>query len=154
MDPADPIKRPCVVWRPPCGPCAILTGTCAVSRGGRGLDGRLDHALLQSGNRDMNSDGLAMGFARLSSGAPRLLWMPKSLHKARGGECACLNLAFEMTSGRRAVIVNCGSGIHSAKIGAAQGAQHPPIPHYTSKGNQALVWGANYHTAGLSERFW
>ena len=49
--------------------------------GGRGLDGRLDHALLQSGNRDMNSDGLAMGFARLSSGRTSIIVDAKSLRK-------------------------------------------------------------------------
>ena len=38
-----------------------------------GIRWRLDHALLQSGNRDMNSDGLAMGFARLSSGRTSII---------------------------------------------------------------------------------
>ena len=45
------------------------------------LDGRLDHALLQSGNRDMNSDGLAMGFARLSSGRTSIIVDAETLHK-------------------------------------------------------------------------
>ena len=79
--------------------------------GGRGLDGRLDHALLQSGNRDMNSDGLAMGFARLSSGRTSIIVdaeIPPQGHAAVNAHAS--TLAFEMTSGRRAVIVNCGSG--------------------------------------------
>jgi uncharacterized heparinase superfamily protein len=79
--------------------------------GGRGLDGRLDHALLKSGNRDMNSDGLAMGFARLSSGRTSIIVdaeIPPQGHAAVNAHAS--TLAFEMTSGRRAVIVNCGSG--------------------------------------------
>ena len=79
--------------------------------GGRGLDGRLDHALLQSGNRDMNSDGLAMGFARLSSGRTSIIADAETPPQARAAVNAhASTLAFEMTSGRRAVIVNCGSG--------------------------------------------
>jgi uncharacterized heparinase superfamily protein len=79
--------------------------------GGRGLDGRLDHALLQSGNRDMNSDGLAMGFARLSSGRTSIIVDAEIPPQARAAVNAhASTLAFEMTSGRRAVIVNCGSG--------------------------------------------
>ena len=79
--------------------------------GGRGLDGRLDHALLQSGNRDMNSDGLAMGFARLSSGRTSIIVDAETPPQARAAVNAhASTLAFEMTSGRRAVIVNCGSG--------------------------------------------
>lgn len=79
--------------------------------GGRGLDGRLDHALLQSGNRDMNSDGLAMGFARLSSGRTSIIADAEIPPQGRAAVNAhASTLAFEMTSGRRAVIVNCGSG--------------------------------------------
>ena len=79
--------------------------------GGRGLDGRLDHALLQSGSRDMNSDGLAMGFARLSSGRTSVILDAEIPPRGRAAVNAhASTLAFEMTSGRRAVIVNCGSG--------------------------------------------
>ncbi len=79
--------------------------------GGRGLDGRLDHALLQSGNRDMNSDGWAMGFARLSSGRTSIIVDAEIPPQGRAAVNAhASTLAFEMTSGRRAVIVNCGSG--------------------------------------------
>ena len=79
--------------------------------GGRGLDGRLDHALLKSGNRDMNSDGLAMGFARLSSGRTSIIVDAEIPPQGRAAVNAhASTLAFEMTSGRRAVIVNCGSG--------------------------------------------
>jgi uncharacterized heparinase superfamily protein len=79
--------------------------------GGRGLDGRLDHALLQSGNRDMNSDGWAMGFARLSSGRTSIIVDAEIPPRGRAAVNAhASTLAFEMTSGRRAVIVNCGSG--------------------------------------------
>ena len=79
--------------------------------GGRGLDGRLDHALLESGNRDIKSDGLAMGFARLSSGRTSIIVDAEIPPQGRAAVNAhASTLAFEMTSGRRAVIVNCGSG--------------------------------------------
>ena len=79
--------------------------------GGRGADGRLDHALLQSGNRNINADGLAMGFARLSSGRTSVIIDAEVPPQGRAAVNAhASTLAFEMTSGRRAVIVNCGSG--------------------------------------------
>ena len=79
--------------------------------GGRGADGRLDHALLQSGSRNINADGLAMGFARLSSGRTSVIIDAEVPPQGRAAVNAhASTLAFEMTSGRRAVIVNCGSG--------------------------------------------
>ncbi|MCT8159013.1 heparinase II/III family protein [Pseudoruegeria sp. SHC-113] len=80
--------------------------------GGRGLEGRLDHALSAAGVRPKPLDGLAMGFARLHGGrasvivdasAPPRGWVSRDGHAS--------TLAFEMTEGRRPVIVNCGSGV-------------------------------------------
>ena len=79
--------------------------------GGRGVDGRLDQALSNSEVRHTAPDGLSMGFARLSGGRTSLVVdasvPPKdvSSHNAHAS-----TLAFEMTSGRRPLIVNCGSG--------------------------------------------
>lgn len=79
--------------------------------GGRGLDGRLDQALAASGIRHMRHKGLSMGFARLSHGRTTVIidaaQPPHDLHSLNGHAST---LAFEMTSGRRPVIVNCGSG--------------------------------------------
>ncbi|MBO9473046.1 heparinase II/III family protein [Shimia sp. R10_1] len=79
--------------------------------GGRGLEGRLDHALAESGNKTRQADGLAMGYARLSAGRTSVVVdasVPPSGMNAPNAHAS--TLAFELTSGRRPVIVNCGSG--------------------------------------------
>lgn len=80
--------------------------------GGRGLEGRLDAALAASGVRVSTPKTLAMGFARLAAG--RTTVVVDAAEPPAGP--ASINahastLAFEMTSGRRPVIVNCGSGM-------------------------------------------
>ncbi|WP_152926585.1 heparinase II/III family protein [Shimia sp. SK013] len=79
--------------------------------GGRGIDGRLDHALAESRVKTRQADGLAMGYARLSAGRTSVV-VDASLPPA--GESSinahASTLAFELTSGRRPVVVNCGSG--------------------------------------------
>lgn len=79
--------------------------------GGRGLEGRLDQALASSGNKRRQADGLAMGFARLSSGRTSVIVdaAPPPSGSASAHAHAS-TLAFEMTSGRRPLIVSCGSG--------------------------------------------
>ena len=79
--------------------------------GGRGIDGRLDQALVNSQVRRAQSDGLSMGFARLSGGRTSLLVDASAPPKGAASHNAhASTLAFEMTSGRRPLIVNCGSG--------------------------------------------
>jgi uncharacterized heparinase superfamily protein len=79
--------------------------------GGRGAAGRLDQALAQSGVRPGTTTGLAMGYARLQAGRVSMVidaappMMGNRAFNAHAG-----TLAFELTSGRRPVIVNCGSG--------------------------------------------
>ncbi|KMK68793.1 heparinase II/III family protein [Puniceibacterium sp. IMCC21224] len=79
--------------------------------GGRGLDGQLDQTLAASGIRKFHADGLAMGYARLSAGRTSILVdaAPPPVGKASYNAHAS-TLAFELTSGRRPLIVNCGSG--------------------------------------------
>ena len=79
--------------------------------GGRGIDGWLDHALAASGIKAAPPGGLAMGFVRLSGGRTSIVIDAA----APPGGAASTNahastLAFELTSGRRPLIVNCGSG--------------------------------------------
>lgn len=79
--------------------------------GGRGLEGWLDHALAASQVKTRLPDGLSMGFARLSAGRTSVI---VDASRPPAGK-ASLNahastLAFELTSGRRPLIVNCGSG--------------------------------------------
>lgn len=79
--------------------------------GGRGAPGRLDHALAQSGVRPSTTSGLAMGYARLSGGRVSVIVDAAApLKGSRALNAHASTLAFEMTSGRRPVIVNCGSG--------------------------------------------
>jgi uncharacterized heparinase superfamily protein len=79
--------------------------------GGRGAEGWLDHALASCGVRTMQAEGLAMGYARLSGGRTSVI---VDASPPPGGAASAnahaSTLAFELTSGRRPVIVNCGSG--------------------------------------------
>ncbi|MEL6642342.1 MAG: heparinase II/III family protein [Pseudomonadota bacterium] len=79
--------------------------------GGRGVDGRLDQALATSGVRQMRHTGLSMGYCRLSHGRTSVIIdaapPPVEEHSLNGHAST---LAFELTSGRRPLIVNCGSG--------------------------------------------
>lgn len=79
--------------------------------GGRGLEGRLDTALAASGVKASQPDGLSMGYVRLSAGRSSLIInaaKPPSGPASAGAHAS--TLAFELTSGRRPLIVNCGSG--------------------------------------------
>ena len=79
--------------------------------GGRGSEGQLDTALANSGVRATANTGLAMGYARLSGGRTSVIFdaaPPPSGPASSNGHAS--TLAFELTSGRRAVVVNCGSG--------------------------------------------
>lgn len=79
--------------------------------GGRGLEGRLDQALANSGVKAVAATGLAMGFARLSGGRTSVVVdaaaPPGGLASA---SAHASTLAFELTSGRRPLVVSCGSG--------------------------------------------
>ncbi|WP_417241999.1 heparinase II/III family protein [Celeribacter sp.] len=80
--------------------------------GGRGADGRLDHALAASGSRDAAGEGLHMGYLRIHAGRTSLITdaaPPPAIPVSFNAHAS--TLAFEMTSGRRPVIVNCGSGV-------------------------------------------
>ncbi|MFW8593625.1 heparinase II/III family protein [Cribrihabitans neustonicus] len=79
--------------------------------GGRGLEGRLDHALAASHVAGRQTDGLAMGYARLSARRTSVIVdaAPPPAGAASGNGHAS-TLAFELTSGRRPLVVNCGSG--------------------------------------------
>lgn len=79
--------------------------------GGRGAEGRLDHALAASGNKEAPRDGLHMGYLRLHAGRTSVIVdaapPPATEHSFNAHAST---LAFEVTSGRRPLIVNCGAG--------------------------------------------
>ena len=79
--------------------------------GGRGLEGRLDQALATAGGRAVTAHGLAMGYARLAAGRTTIIVDAAPPPKGRASANAhASTLAMELTSGRRPVVVNCGSG--------------------------------------------
>jgi len=80
--------------------------------GDRGIEGRLDHALAASGLGRMPVKPVAMGYARLDGGRTSVIIdaaLPPSGGAARVAHAS--TLAFELTSNRRPVVVNCGSGL-------------------------------------------
>ncbi len=81
--------------------------------GGKGLEGRLDQALAAAGpGRTPGHVATAMGFARLSGGRTSLIL--DAADPPRGAARATAHAstgAFELTSGRRPLIVSCGSGL-------------------------------------------
>lgn len=82
--------------------------------GGPGPEGRLDQALAASGVRTLPGLGPKMGFARLSSGRTSVI--VDAAAPPRGSLTAhASTLAIEVSSARRPIIVNCGSG---AEFGA------------------------------------
>ena len=79
--------------------------------GGRGLDGWLDQALAAVGTFEQPDRSLHMGYGRLSAGRTSVVVdvaAPPS--GASAAEAHASTLAIEITSGRRPLIVNCGSG--------------------------------------------
>lgn len=79
--------------------------------GGAGAEGQLDQALAASGTRPTVRGVKAMGFARMAGGRTTVIVdaapPPAGASSALGHAST---LAFELTSGRRPLIVNCGAG--------------------------------------------
>ena len=94
---------------------ALAHGDGALARfhgGGRGLEGLLEHALADAGGKRKPRQGTAMGFIRLAAARTSVIidaapppkgWAATDAHAS--------TLAFEMTSARRPLIVNAGSGV-------------------------------------------
>ncbi|MEM9787051.1 MAG: heparinase II/III family protein [Pseudomonadota bacterium] len=79
--------------------------------GGAGLEGRLDQAFADSGVKDLPEPGLHMGFARLTGGRTTLIIDAAAPPSGpASGRAHASTLGMEVTSGRRPLIVNCGSG--------------------------------------------
>ena len=81
--------------------------------GGKGTEGRLDQALAAAGTgAALGHVASAMGFARLTGGRTTLVIdaAPPPEGSAQATAHASTT-AFELTSGRRQLVVNCGSGL-------------------------------------------
>lgn len=119
--------------------------------GGRGLEGRLDNALAASGVRAVANTTLSMGFARLHAGRTSVIVdasAPPMGPASSDGHAS--TLAFELTSGRRPLIVNCGSGISFGESWRRAGRATPShstacLEGFSSArlGKQRLVAGRN-----------
>ncbi|MFK7870056.1 MAG: heparinase II/III family protein [Roseobacter sp.] len=118
--------------------------------GGRGLDGRLDHALAQSRVRGSQPDGLAMGFARLSAGRTSMI-IDASLvpDGADSLNAHASTLAFELTSGRRPLVVNCGSGRSFGSEWRRAGRATPSHSTLSLDGYSSARLGAKDPISGL-----
>ncbi len=79
--------------------------------GGRGLDGWLDQALAAVGDLGKPAQQLHMGYGRLAAGRTSVVVdVAEPPAGASAAEGHASTLALELTSGRRPLIVNCGSG--------------------------------------------
>ena len=86
-------------------------GLACFHGGGRGASGLLDQALAQAGGKAITAHGLSMGFLRLAAGRSTLILdaaAPPAGKNSRSAHAS--TLAFELTSGRRPLIVNSGAG--------------------------------------------
>ena len=94
--------------------------------GGRGLEGRLDRSLATSGVRTAPHSGLAMGFARISHGRTSIVVdAARPPRAAASANAHASTVAFELTSGRRPLVVNCGSGATFGKSWRRAGRATP-----------------------------
>lgn len=79
--------------------------------GGRGMEGRLDRALATAAVRGVATHDRCMGFARISHGRTSVIVdAAPPPPRAASANAHASTLAMEVTSGRRPLIVNCGSG--------------------------------------------
>lgn len=80
--------------------------------GDKGAEGRLDQALAAAGVRAGATPAIAMGYARLAGGRTSVIVDASPPPGGRAARTAhASTTAFELCSGRRAVVVNCGSGV-------------------------------------------
>jgi len=117
--------------------------------GGRGQEGRLDHALAASGIKTMPGTGLHMGFARLHAGRTTLI-LDAAVPPvgADSGNAHASTLAFELTSGRRPLIVNCGSGVSFGAEWRRAGRATPSHSTLGIDGHSSARLGAVRHVGG------
>jgi uncharacterized heparinase superfamily protein len=123
--------------------------------GGRGVEGRLDAALAASGVRTQPQPGRrAMGFARLSHGRTTVIMdaaAPPSGPASHNAHAS--TLAFELTSGRRPLIVNCGSGAPFGEQWRAAGRATPSHSTLSIDGYSSSRLGGRRLIGGIEREF-
>ncbi|WP_380058620.1 heparinase II/III family protein [Falsihalocynthiibacter sp. SS001] len=121
--------------------------------GGRGLEGRLDHALAVSGVRTVSNTSLSMGFARLHAGRTSVIVdasRPPMGAASTDGHAS--TLAFELTSGRRPLIVNCGSGESFGESWRRAGRATPSHSTLSLEGFSSARLGKQRLVAGRNQQ--
>ena len=122
--------------------------------GDQGMEGMLDTALAACGIKSRNSDGLTMGYARLSAGRTSVIIDagPPATGNASYNAHAS-TLAFELTSGRRPLIVSCGSGAHLGPDWHRAGRATPSHSTLCLGGYSSARLGKPVKTSGLFREF-
>jgi len=119
--------------------------------GGRGTDGELDRALAVSGVRERPGTGLSMGYVRLSAGRTSVI-VDAAAPPAESRNAHASTLAFEMTSGRRPVVVNCGSGAYLGPAWRRAGRATPSHSTLGIEGISSSRFGSGRQGDLLSDR--
>lgn len=118
--------------------------------GGRGLEGRLDHALAASHVKPVHAKGLSMGYARLSARRTSVIVDASAPPSgAASGNAHASTLAFELTSGRRPLIVNCGSGASFGQEWRRAGRATPSHSTLCLAGHSSASLGDPMRGSGL-----
>ena len=123
--------------------------------GGRGVEGRLEQALAQSGVKHKAATELPMGYARLSAARTTVV-VDASVPPAGAASmnAHASTLAFELTSGRRPLIVNCGSGASfGLELATCWAGRRHRIPRCVWTGIPARGW-PSLATAEKVRRWW
>ncbi len=121
--------------------------------GGKGIEGRLDEALAQSGNKQVSGTNRAMGFGRLSAGLTSVIMDAAP----PPGRPASLNahastLAIELSSGRNPIVVNAGSGSRFGADWESAGRKTPSHSTLTMANASSARFGrVMVHTIQKSE---
>lgn len=119
--------------------------------GGRGLEGRLDHALAASHVKPGPIAGLAMGYARLSARRTSVIVDAAAPPKGVASVNAhASTLAFELTTGRRPLIVNCGSGACFGSLWRRAGRATPSHSSLGLRGHSSARLAADRSGTGAA----
>lgn len=123
--------------------------------GGRGAEGRLDQSLASAGVKSWPaaSPALVMGYARLSGGRSSVIVDAAPPAGGVAGRTAhASTAAFELTSGRRPLIVNCGAGRQFGADWWRAGrstASHSTLSVEGSSSSRFLALGESRQSVGL-----
>lgn len=118
--------------------------------GGRGLEGRLDLALAASGNKERPENELHMGYSRLSAGRSTVIIDASPPPSGEASyDAHASTLAFELTSGRRQLIVNCGSGRSFGEEWRRAGRATPSHSTLAIEGYSSALLGKPSRLSGI-----